>query len=84
MLTNEIDGVPVRFCFNLDETRQNQFVNTRSLYLIIPKDQEVTTYPVSGAAKRITLLNCISTDESRCNPMIIILRLMIIFLMKLH
>lgn len=81
MHTNEIDGVPVGFCFNLDETGQNQYLDAGSLYLIVPKDQKV---PASRATKRITLLHCISTDGSNCDPMIIVPRLTMKYLMKLH
>ena len=77
LLTKEIKDVPVGFCFNLDEAGQDQYVDARSMYLIVPKDKDITTYPVSRATKRIILLHCISTYGTSCDPMIIVPRLTI-------
>lgn len=70
----EAIGVPVGFIFNLDESGQNQYVDAPYMYIVVPEDKEISTYPLNRATKRITLLHCISTDGSSCDPMIIVPR----------
>lgn len=36
-LKKEIEGVPVGFVFNLDESGQNTFIDARNSYVIVPK-----------------------------------------------
>ena len=70
-------GVPVGFVFNLDESGQNTYVDARNIYVIVPQEENVTTYPVNRNIKRITLLCCIATDGTSCDPLIILPRLTI-------
>ena len=77
ILEEEARGVPVGFIFNLDESGQNQYVDAPYIFVVVPEDEEITTYPVSRATKRITLMHCISTDGTSCDPMIIVPRLTI-------
>ena len=74
-LDQEAKGVPVGFMFNLDESGQNQYQDSNNIYVVVPEDVDVKNYPISRATKRITLLHCISTDGSSCDPMIIVPRL---------
>lgn len=74
-LEEEVKGVPVGFVFNLDESGQNTYVDARNIYVIVPQEENVTTYPVNRNIKRITLLHCIATDGTSCDPLIILPRL---------
>ena len=76
-LQDELEGVPIGFLFNLDESGQNQFVDAQNISLIVPNDVKLETYPVSRSIKRITLLHCIGSDGSSSDPMIILPRLTI-------
>ncbi|KAK8866867.1 hypothetical protein M9Y10_009835 [Tritrichomonas musculus] len=75
MLKAELPDVPVGLVFNPDESGQNQFVDARDIFIFVPEDVNIETYPVNRSIKRITLLHCISTDGSSCDPMIIVPRL---------
>ena len=74
-LAQEVKGVPVGFLFNLDESGQNQYIDARNIYVIVPENANVITYPLNRNIKRITLLHCIGTDGSSCDPLIILPRL---------
>ena len=74
-LDQEAKNVPVGFIFNLDESGQNQYQDSRNIFVVVPEDVDIKSYPISRATKRITLLHCISTDGSSCDPMIIVPRL---------
>lgn len=76
-LKKEVEGVPVGFVFNLDESGQNTFVDSRNLYVIVPKDKDVRNFPLNRSIRRITLLHCISTDGTTAPPMIVVPRLTI-------
>ena len=68
--------IPCGFCFNLDESGIQRYVDARDTYLVVPvdfPDQELK-FPVYRAAKRITLLHCISTDGSYIPPLIVLPR----------
>ena len=45
-----------------------------NIYLVVPEDKDVRTYPISRSMKHITLLHCISKNGSSCDPMIIVPR----------
>ena len=64
-------GIPVGFVFNLDESGENQYVDARNIYVIVPQNKDVTTYPLNRCIKRITLLHCIATDGTVCDPLLI-------------
>lgn len=76
-LKEEVKGVPVGFVFNLDESGQNIYIDARNLYVVVPQEKQITTYPLNRCIKRITLLHCISTDGTSSPPMIIVPRLTI-------
>ena len=68
--------IPCGFCFNLDESGIQRFVDAKDTYLIVPKtypDHELT-FPVYRAGKRITLLHCISTDGTYTKPLFVLPR----------
>lgn len=75
-MKNENEGVPVGFVFNLDESGQNTFIDAHNLYIIVPKEKDVRTFPLNKGISRITLLHCISTDGTTAPPMIILPRVM--------
>lgn len=75
LLKAELRDVPVGLVFNPDESGQNQFVDARDIFIFVPEDVNIETYPVNRSIKRITLLHCISTDGSSCDPIIIVPRL---------
>lgn len=74
-LAQEVKGIPVGFLFNLDESGQNQYIDARNIYVIVPENANVTTYPLNRNIKRITLLHCIGSDGTSCDPLIILPRL---------
>lgn len=61
-LTTELEGVATRFCFNLDESGQIDYVDATKVHVIVPVDADVSRYGVSRSTRRITLLHCIATD----------------------
>lgn len=73
-LKEEVKGVPVGFLFNLDESGEIQFIDARNIYVIVPKELDVTTYPLNKSIKRITLLHCIGSDGTSCDPLLILPR----------
>ena len=75
-LAELLTKIPCGFCFNLDESGIQQFVDGKDTYLIVPKtypDHELT-FPLYRAGKRITLLHCISTDATYIKPLFVIPR----------
>ena len=72
-LAKELEGVPVGFVFNLDETGEDEFVDAKDQYIVVPKDSNMDSYPINRG-RRITLLHCISTDGTSCKPLIVLPR----------
>lgn len=70
-LKTRLANIPVGFCFNLDESGQNEYQDARHQYLIVPSGLKKAEYPVERATKRYTLLHCICTDSSSCDPLIV-------------
>ena len=68
MLKAELPDVPVGLVFNPDESGQNQFVDARDIFIFVPEDVNIETYPVNRSIKRITLLHCISTPSNNFLP----------------
>ena len=60
-LAELLTEIPCGFCFNLDESGIQRYVDARDTYLVVPENfpDEELTFPVYRSAKRITLLHCI-------------------------
>lgn len=70
-LEQTISQIPVGFVFNLDESGECEYVDAHDIYVYVPDDVDAYEYPVDRATKRISLLHCIATDGSSCDPLII-------------
>ena len=59
-----INLIDYRFCFNLDETGEDEFVDTREVKVFVPLDfsQKKAKIPVRRSNKRFTIEHCICTD----------------------
>ena len=68
--------IDYRFCYNLDETGEDEYVDAREVKVYVPVDFEgsKTTIPVSRVAKRFTIVHSICTDGSYLPLYIIIPR----------
>ena len=75
-LSEMLNDIPCGFCFNLDESGIQRYVDSKDTYLVVPKDfpDENLTFPVYRSDKRITLLHCISTDGSFIKPLFVLPR----------
>ena len=76
-LTEALEGVPVGWCFNLDETGQQDFVDSRELCVIVPSDSDAAqhaVYKVDRNGKRCTALHCISSGGDFLKPLFILPR----------
>ena len=73
-LQERITKTPVGFVFNLDESGECKYVDANDIYVYVPDHIEKYDYPVDRSTRRITLLHCIATDGSSCDPLIIIPR----------
>ena len=76
ILAETLAEIPCGFCFNLDESGIQRYVDARDTYLVVPENfpDEELAFPVYRAAKRITLLHCISTDGSYTKPLFVLPR----------
>ena len=65
--------VRVGFLFNADETGEQDFVDSRSITVIVPKGYHKSRIPlpVSRCGKRLTVMHCISTDGTYMTPLFI-------------
>ena len=56
--------IDYRFCFNIDETGEDEYVDTRDVKVFVPVDFALpkATIPVSRTKKRFTIEHCICTD----------------------
>ena len=70
-LSRILAEIPCGFCFNLDESGIQRYVDAKDTYLVVQDDfpDKELTFPVYRASKRITLLHCISTDGSYTKPL---------------
>ena len=76
LLVEVLNEVPCGFCFNLDESGIQRYVDAKDTFLVVPEsfsDAELT-FPVYRAAKRITILHCISTDGRYVKPLFVLPR----------
>lgn len=75
-LKQRLDGVDGRFCFNLDEVGQQDFVDALDITVIVPKELEGTRIliPVRRNSRRASALSCIAPDGINPPPLIIIPR----------
>ena len=73
MLSEILAEVPCGFCFNLDESGIQRYVDAKDTFLVVPESFEGSelAFPVYRAAKRITVLHCISTDGSYIRPLFV-------------
>ena len=73
LLAEILNEVPCGFCFNLDESGIQHYVDAKDTFLVVPESFEYNeiTFPVYRAAKRITVLHCISTDGSYVKPLFV-------------
>ena len=70
----EDNQVQTVFLFNLDESGQQDFVDARSIYIVVPDEMAKgkVSYPVDRSGKRITLLHCISIDGTSFTPLLVV------------
>ena len=56
--------IDYRFCFNLDETGEDEFIDTREIKVFVPIDfdKPKAKIPVKRSKKRFTIEHCICTD----------------------
>lgn len=75
-LSELLSLIPCGFCFNLDESGIQRYVDAKDTYLVVPNDfpDDELTFPVYRSSKRITLLHCISTDGSYIKPLFVLPR----------
>ena len=75
-LADSLVGVPVGWLFNLDETGQQDFVDSHQIRVVVPKDfkNDKAVYPVDRNGKRCTALHCICSDGQFLKPLFILPR----------
>jgi len=75
-LSELLTEIPCGFCYNLDESGIQRYVDAKDTFLVVPDDfpDEELTFPVYRSCKRITLLHCISTDGTRVKPLFVLPR----------
>ena len=67
--------IDFRFLFNLDETGEDEFVDTKTIKVFVPVDfQEKAKIPISRSRKRFTITHCIAADGTFMEPYIIVPR----------
>ena len=68
--------VDYRFCYNLDETGEDEYVDTRKIKVFVPHSftQEHASIPVSRSNKRFTIEQTICSDGTSLIPYLIIPR----------
>ena len=77
LLAEVLEGVPIGWLFNLDETGQQDFVDSRELCVVVPSNSESAehaVYKVDRNGKRCTALHCISSDGKFLKPLFILPR----------
>ena len=61
-LREAIDGVPVNLVYNIDESGEDDFVDAKTIRVIVPAsfDGDYAEIPVKRESKRATFIHCIS------------------------
>ena len=75
-LEDAIKDVDYRFCFNLDETGQDEKTDTHEIEVCVPVevDPDLVMIPLERCSKRFSILHTISTDGTYFKPFIIVPR----------
>ena len=75
-LSVAMKDVDYRFCFNLDETGEDEKTDTHSIDVCVPVeiDPEIVMIPLERCSKRFSILHTISTDGKYFKPFIIVPR----------
>ena len=75
-LASILPFIDYRFVYNLDETGEEEFVDTRSIKVLVPSDfpDKKAKIPVRRGKKRFTIVHCICTDGGFIPPYIIVPR----------
>lgn len=68
--------IDYRYCFNVDETGEEEFSDAREIKVFVPADfpNEKAVFPVKRGAKRFTIVHCISSAGRYFPPYYIIPR----------
>ena len=76
LLVEVLQEIPCGFCYNLDESGIQRYVDSKDTYLVVPESfsNEELTFPVYRSAKRITVLHCIATDGTYVKPLFVLPR----------
>ena len=72
-----LKGVPIGWLFNLDETGEQDFVDSRTITVIVPSSTCTSTrtrYSVDRNGKRATVLHCICSDGKYLPPLFVLPR----------
>lgn len=72
-----LEEVPIGWLFNLDETGQQDFVDSRDTFVIVPSSRSLEAnirYGVDRNGKRCTILHCIKSDGKFLKPLIVLPR----------
>lgn len=71
-----VKDVPTSLVFDIDETGQDEYVDTHSMKVIVDSSytKSFIKVPVRRSTKRSTLVHCICFDGTYSNPLVIIPR----------
>ena len=63
-LSNKINGIPIQFVFNLDETGMVEYEDAQKKFVIVPFNytKKTAPYPVNRSEKHSSCLVCISME----------------------
>ena len=75
-LSTLLKDVPIGWLYNIDETGQQDFVDSREIYVVVPKDMDTKNlkYPVDRNGKRSTVIHCICSDGTFLRPLFVLPR----------
>ena len=76
ILKKKVTGIPVGWCFNIDETGEQDFVDAQEISVVVPFETDIKDleYPVSRNGKRSTLIHCICSDGTFLRPLFVLPR----------
>ena len=76
VLKQKVNGIPVGWCYNIDETGEQDFVDAQEISVVVPFETDIKDlkYPVSRNGKRSTLIHCICSDGSFLRPLFVLPR----------
>ena len=79
ILEEKISGADFRFFFNIDETGEDEYVDTHSVKVLVTSttNPETVKLPVSRKQKRFTIIHTICTDGTFMNMYIVVPRVTI-------